>query len=94
MPPEWWPLLSQRQKQLLGMIDSVRGPPPCKTFDPDSGTSKPAQLNGDFGGFQIRQFTDGEYETATAVPGFKDIANAELVPAEASVVGPAAQSRL
>lgn len=82
MPPEWWKLLSLRQKQLLGMVDSVRGPPPCKTYDPDTyGAVKPAQLNGDFGGFQVRQFTNGQYELATAVPGFSDIANAELVEA-------------
>ena len=87
------------------MVESVQGPPPCKTYDPVK------QLNGDFGGFQVsrsltpfvspshpvpprfpsfsispvcvsrqvRQFTEGEYELATAVPGFRDIANAPLV---------------
>lgn len=79
MPPQWWPLLTKRQKQLFGMVDSVRGPPPCKTYDPDTGDKKPGQLNGDFGGFQVRQFTAGQYELATAVPGFCDIANAGLV---------------
>lgn len=81
MPPQWWDRLSLRQKQLMGMVDGVAGPPPCKAYDPDTG-EKPAQLNGDFGGFQVRQFTDGEYEIATDVPGFGEIANAELVAVE------------
>ena len=40
--------------------------------------------NGDFGGFQVRQFTEGQYELATGVPGFADTANAELVAATAA----------
>ena len=79
MPPEWWPLLSPRQKQLFGMVESVDGPPPCRTYDPDTG-DKPAQLNGDFGGFQIRQFTDGQYNLVTETD-FTETASAELVDA-------------
>jgi len=79
MPPEWWPMLSPRQKQLFGMVESVEGPPPCRTYDPDTG-DKPAQLNGDFGGFQIRQFTDGQYNLVTETD-FTETASAELVDA-------------
>ena len=71
-PAEWWEGLSQRNKELLGMTDGPQGPPPCATHDPEQ------HLNGDFGGFQCRQFTDGEFELVTEVPGFKETANSPL----------------
>jgi len=71
-PSEWWEGLSQRNKELLGMTDGPQGPPPCATHDPEQ------HLNGDFGGFQCRQFTDGEFELVTEVPGFKETANSPL----------------